>query len=342
MTRGMDVRSRGRYRLRWFWLTALCCLASFNMCFAADDAFSRPVPDDGGPTKVSVVMCLLDIDEVNGAQQSFTANLFVSIRWRDPRLAHDGTGEIVKDIDKVWNPRLLFVNQQKIWPTLTEVVYISPDGEVEYSQRVWGPFSQPLRFMEFPLDSQEFEVRVAAAGSTPQEVEFVADSERPSGLAPKFSLPDWEIKGWQLEFSPYRPMGSSRRAASFALVVQARRYVSHYVTKIIIPLILIVAMSWIIFWIDPDQSATQIGVATTSMLTLIAYRFMVGGAVPPVPYLTRMDYFILASTLIVFATLLQAVGTSVMAKAGRLTLARRIDKASRLIFPSIFLIVLWV
>jgi hypothetical protein len=36
------------------------------------------------------------------------------------------------------------------------------------------------------------------------------------------------------------------------------------------------------------------------MLTLIAYRFSIGELVPKVAYLTRLDYFILGSTLMVF------------------------------------------
>ena len=79
------------------------------------------------------------------------------------------------------------------------------------------------------------------------------------------------------------------------MIFTAQRYTTNYVLKIILPLFMIVAMSWIVFWINPEQAGTQIGVATTSMLTLIAYRFMVGGTMPPVPYLTRMDYFIFGS-----------------------------------------------
>jgi hypothetical protein len=50
--------------------------------------------------------------------------------------------------------------------------------------------------------------------------------------------------------------------------------------KVILPLILIVAMSWIVFWIDPEESGIQISVAITTMLTLIAYRFAVGADLP--------------------------------------------------------------
>jgi cadmium resistance protein CadD (predicted permease) len=104
----------------------------------------------------------------------------------------------------------------------------------------------------------------------------------------------------------------------------------------ILPLVLIVAMSWIVFWISPEMAATQISVSVTSMLTLIAYRFMVDALVPRVSYLTRLDLFILGATLLVFFTLIQAVGATKLAKEGRLPLAEMIDRRCRIIVPVVF------
>jgi hypothetical protein len=85
-------------------------------------------------------------------------------------------------VDDVWWPQLQFVNQQKIWPTLPEVVHIAADGQVYYRQRVWGPFSQPLDVREFPFDTQDFEIRVACVNVGTHEVVLEADPETPSGL----------------------------------------------------------------------------------------------------------------------------------------------------------------
>ena len=136
--------------------------------------------------------------------------------------------------------------------------------------------------------------------------------------------------------------GDGPGAASCAIIIHAERYVATYVLKVILPLILIVLMSSIVFWIDPHQAGTQIGVATTSMLTLIAYRFMVGGDLPAVPYLTRMDHFIMGSTLLVFATLMQAVVTSMMTRDGKEEQALRLDRICRWAFPGLFVAVIYV
>jgi hypothetical protein len=96
-------------------------------------------------------------------------------------------------------------------------------------------------------------------------------------------------------------------------------------------------MSWAVFWIDPKQVGPQIGVATTSLLTLIAYRFLLGGIVPRVSYLTRLDIFILGSTILVFLALVEAVVTGQLGSRDKERLALRIDRWSRLAFLVVFL-----
>ncbi len=304
----------------------------------AAETITRPVSADDGPTKVYVAMGLLDIDEIDSAEQNFTANLYLSARWRDSRLTHEGPGKKVLNIDDVWHPQLLFVNQQKIWPTLPEIVHIASDGMVEYHQRVWGPFSQPLEMQDFPFDTQTFVIQLAVAGYEPSELVFEQDPETPSGLAPEFSLPDWEILEWGMDFTPYQPFSASRSAAGFALSFRAQRYVAYYITKIILPLVMIVMMSWIVFWIDPKSFGTQIGLASTSMLTLIAYRFMVGNSIPVISYPTRMDVFIMGATLIVFLALIQASLTSILYGRGREEIAVRMDFICRFLFPAGFIL----
>ena len=94
-----------------------------------------------------------------------------------------------------------------------------------------------------------------------------------------------------------------------------------------------------VFWIDPLESGTQISVAITTMLTLIAYRFAVGAFLPRISYLTRLDFFILASTFLVYCSLIQVVVTSWFAKSERVELARRIDLWARFLFPAVFALV---
>ena len=46
----------------------------------------RPGADDG-PTQISIAIWIVDISKIDSAEQSFTAEAAIVLRWKDPRLA---------------------------------------------------------------------------------------------------------------------------------------------------------------------------------------------------------------------------------------------------------------
>jgi hypothetical protein len=103
---------------------------------------------------------------------------------------------------------------------------------------------------------------------------------------------------------------------------------------------LIVFMSWCVFWIPLDQLGAKIGLSVTSMLTLIAYRFALSNLTPKVDYLTRFDKFTFASTLLIFLALVVTVATGSLSAKGRGELAEKIGSYSKFVFPAAFIMVI--
>ena len=205
-----------------------------------------------------------------------------------------------------------------------------------YRQRLWGTFAQPLNLIDFPFDKQQFKIQLAAIGYNMKEIELRPNPQGRMGIA-ELSVTDWNILDWQAGAAPYKLIpGNDTALPGFSFSFEAERKSEYFVVKVILPLILIVAMSWIVFWIDPKESGIQISVAITTMLTLIAYRFAVGADLPKVSYLTRLDFFILSATILVFASLIEVVVTSTLAGQEKLELARKLDRWSRWLFPATF------
>ncbi len=288
------------------------------------------------PVKVELSVFIIDIDGIDTVEQNFEANLFFEARWHDSELTHDSSESILRPLSEIWRPNLQVVNQQKVWESFPEMAEITPEGQVTYRQRLWGAFSQKLLLKDFPFDRQFFTIQFVVAGYGSDHVEVIPDDGRRTGMAADLSESDWKILNWHAEPKAYEPIPGHGSQPGFVFMFEAQRKQSYYLFKVILPLILIVMMSWVAFWIDPAESGTDISVAVTSMLTLIAYRFAIGTFLPVISYMTRLDFFILGSTLLVFLSLVEVVVTSNLVRRHRKEWAYTIDRVSRWAFPIIF------
>ena len=99
---------------------------------------------DSGPTQISVGIWVADISDIDSAQQNFTAELAVVLRWKDSRLAHTGKGIVRYPLEQIWHPRLSIVNEtNSVSRKFPDSVEVDPDGTVTSRQRYAGAFTQP-------------------------------------------------------------------------------------------------------------------------------------------------------------------------------------------------------
>lgn len=163
-------------------------------------------PDaDSGPTQISVAIWVVDINSIDGAQQTFTADVVTVLRWKDPRLAHTGSGVSHYTLGQIWHPRVGIANEtNSVSRKFPETVEVDADGSVLYRQRYVGAFTQPLRLQSFPFDRQNFRVQLVAVRYHPDEVKFVPDQlwiqnglKGGGGISPSITLPDWTVEKWE-------------------------------------------------------------------------------------------------------------------------------------------------
>jgi hypothetical protein len=298
-----------------------------------------------GPTQVSVGIWIVDITNIDSAQQNFTTDIAVVLRWKDVRLAHTGTGLVHYALDQIWTPRVGIANEtSSVVRKFPESAEVEPDGTVLYRQRYVGSFTQPLRLQSFPFDRQDFGIQFVAIRYQPDEVAFMPDENwirdgvpQAAGMSPSLTLADWTVEKWDAKGSVYT-LTPRMQYSGYVFEFTARRNVEYYILKVILPLVLIVMMSWSVFWTEPTNSNTQFSIAVTSMLTLIAYRFAVDTQLPRLPYMTRLDVFFLISTLLVFFSLIEVLVTTVLDNNDQLARAKKLDRYCRAIVPVIFVV----
>ncbi|MHC4179406.1 MAG: hypothetical protein ACYSWU_17985, partial [Planctomycetota bacterium] len=177
----------------------------------------------GEPTEVQISIYVIDVDEIDSAQQSFAASVYYEARWKSPLLVHKGPGPLYRRISEVWNPQLIIVNQQMAWYAFPEAVHIYPDGEVVYRQKVWARFSQPLELRDFPMDRQTLSIHLIAAGVVEDEVKMIpmgSKDDNTTGIASQFSLPDWDVLSWNADPVPYVPFEGEVGVPGFRMQIE--------------------------------------------------------------------------------------------------------------------------
>ena len=304
--------------------------------------------EDYHPDTIWFAIYVLDVDDIDGAEQKFAANVFLKIRWIDETLAHSNSKPKHVPLKEIWHPRLLIANQDGvIRPSLDQLAQIDTDGTVIYRQRYVGQFSQPLRLCEFPFDQHDFAIQFIFANvslNLKLLPDIIAEAENIIGgdIAAELSLADWEIIKSSAQASPYRIGKTDVVVPGFSFVFTAKRYFTFYFWQAVVPLVLIVMMSWAAFWINPAESGAQLGLAASSILTMIAQRFVLANFLPKLPYMTRMDYLSVSGMVMVFLALIEVVITSILAHSDRLALGKKIDQCSRILFPLVFAIIIYL
>ncbi len=300
---------------------------------------------ESGPTKISYAVWIGDVTGIDSVAQTFSADVMLILSWHDPGLRHAGPGAKKYPLADIWNPPVLIANEGRFTKrSLPEIAEVAPDGSVVTRQWLIGIFEQTLDLRSFPFDRATFRVHMVLPGHTPREIEFEPDPKALAaglrdgiGMDHDLSLQDWRVLGATAGSKPYT-VAAGLELAGLAFEFTAARNSKYFVIKVILPLVMIVLMSLAVFWIDPTETSPQFSIAVTSMLTLISYRFVIEGNIPKLPYLTRLDAFILASSVLVFFALIEVVAVSRFAKSNQLALARTIDRRCRWIFPLVFLL----
>ena len=116
----------------------------------------------------------------------------------------------------------------------------------------------------------------------------------------------------------------------------------NYIWKIFLPLILIICVSWSVFWIGREGVSSRLSVASIGFLTAIAFGFFVSNNLPKISYLTFMDMFIIGIYILMTLTVFEIMGTHLLEMKVKEALAVRLNYHSRWLFPLILILYLFV
>jgi hypothetical protein len=318
----------------------LVCLMSMAGTASSQEDRRAPPSEGGRPVVVAVGFTVLDFARVTPREESFDVTGTLSMSWRDPRLARPGeSGERWVRVDpaQVWTPKIVFLNAvEQPKPHNAPVVEVDARGNVSSWFVVSGKFSTEMDVHGFPFDTQALEVRVSAADDA-TAVRFEVKPEW-VGIEREAFLSDWKLLGITARAGLHRSPPDPTEYAEFVAATRVRRHVAFYLWRVLLPLTLLVAVSWAVFWFEPTNLQPLISTCLAVLISLVAFNIGVDFALPKMPYLTLIDVHALIGFAFVAAAVVVVAQAHRHVVNGQVERAVRLQKSCRVVFPILYAI----
>ena len=308
-------------------------------------------PPDQYPVEVYVDLYGLNIFAIDEQEETFEVEAFIYADWFDDRLAFDpaeaGTetkvfqGETAVELLKtdVWWPDLELVDARGPRDRLHITLTIDADGFVTYTERFHANIWQPFFFEEFPFDSHTISFTVAPFFYTSEQVAFLGPEDfLEEGERLEREDLTWETNEWSIDnVESVVERGDDFEFSTSTMFIDISRLPNFYISNVILPLFLIVAISWAVFWMDFGSMhlADRLSVSFTSVLTVVAFDFVTADNLPLLSYQTVLDVVLTFSYVVLSLSVLENVVAYLRFRQNA-NEVQRLDKVSRWLFPVVY------
>jgi len=183
----------------------------------------------------------------------------------------------------------------------------------------------------FPFDTQHLQAVFEVLGFSRNEVMLRIDPNMAAVFASNVHLPQWTINRvntWIVDDSKPGPSSST-----LIVGVDVERK-SWYVRRlIIVPLILIVLLSFSVFWMDRSSLGDRVSISFIGILTVVTYQFATAAYLPSISYATLIHGFLSVSFMVMCATVVINLVVGSLDKRGNHKLGDLVDRQCRWLFP---------
>jgi hypothetical protein len=293
------------------------------------------------PIPVSIGVKLQQITTVDQKAENFGVVATLAMHWRDPRLAFDP--ETVKDRFKIFEgdafsaemsrlgqpwPQYSVVNQQGNRWVQNRLVVVRPDGEAIYFERFSTTLQAPdFDFRDFPFDVQKFFIRIDLLA--PEWMFVLREIEGYNEVGDKLGEEEWVITDLATRFAQGSVLQSSVSRFNFEFF--GKRHVEYYFFRILLPLAVIIAVSWILFFLK--DYAKRVDAAGANLLLFIAFNFAISDDLPRLGYLTFLDTLLISAFLVTAVVLILSVFLRRQDMQGRKTFVAKVDRYVITFYP---------
>jgi hypothetical protein len=337
-------------------LVPILLLVAIALCLpgssAAQESLLNP-PDTEGPLEVRVGLHLLDIVEIDEGRKTVEIEAVLTLAWQDQRLrfnpAEAGADELVyqgdyqfSEIATGWWPQLFLRNEAGAYERQGLLLRVRPDGSVQYDEEFRAVAEVDMDLRRIPFDDQLFTLYFEPLGFAADEVRLEPEPDWTSTRSDHVSVQQWDVgqvSGERQEVTIRMQSGRDMEVSAVAFSVPASRDPGFLLRVIVLPLLILVGLSWSVFWMDTSQLSDRMAISFLGILTVVAFQIVVSEMLPRITYFTILSSFLLISYLVLVASVIVNLTVGALDRAGRVIAGNRLDQRCRWLFPIAFVAV---
>ncbi|XP_066973028.1 glycine receptor subunit alpha-2-like isoform X2 [Macrobrachium rosenbergii] len=332
------------------------------------DVNEWPDADYDRPTNISIQMFINSFGSLNAANMDYSIDVFLRQHWVDTRLQNSlNRSMTIRDPEmqkRIWRPDTYFHNVKDAeihTVTMPNIQFrVNNTGHILYSVRINAKLSCIMNFKHFPFDSQDCCILVSSYANTDEIINFQWVEGIPIDLPDDLEIAQFDLLGYSA-FEEVMPLQTGN-FSSLKVDFQLRRQNGYHILQTYVPTVLIVSISWVSFWLDPNSVPGRVSIGVTTLLTLTTLAGGIRQQLPPVSYIKAIDVWVGMCMIMVFGALLEftlvnwlankkvldtpSCQVMPMCKTGEddenpktyVNQARFLDRISRALFPGSFLL----
>ena len=300
------------------------------------------------PEEVKIGFKLEQMIDMDQQREILSAVIGLRLEWHDPALAFNPEtcqcnfktltkpefDALLLEKDIIW-PDFTILNQQGPRWAQNKIIVISSSGDVIYFERFTTDLQVDFDFAQFPFDTQSFIIHVDSI--FPAEYYTFSNLEDFTQISPDNGEDEFILSDYETQVSNVTTSAgtySSRYTFSFS----APRHLDYYMFRIFVPVLLIILVSWVTFFLKDYRH--RIEIASANLLLFIAFSFSLADNYPRLGYMTFLDaimaiMFVVNSLVIVYNVWLKRLEMNEEAEK-----ADRIDSIMDWVYPVIYLALL--
>lgn len=296
------------------------------------------------PVKVGLkLQQIVNLDQPNEIMNNVGT---LKLEWTDPALAFNpddcnctsrlytetSFNKFLEDVKGHW-PDFSFFNQQGNRWSQNRLIEIESNGHVTYLERFSTNFQIDFDWTAFPFDRQDFYMKVDML--YPEEDYVFVAMEDFNEIDPKHGEDEFILTDFDTQISS--EISSTQAPISrFTFHFSAPRHLDYYIFRIFVPILLIISVSYITFFLK-DYSR-RIEIATGNLLLFIAFSWSLGDNYPRMGYLTFVDAIMAITFLINTLVVALNVYYKWLEQKGEREKADRLEAPMNYIYPIAYLV----